>query len=244
MEIVTLADRPDLEEQQRDLSAVWPEFMLWDPIGDLYYGHLHRWADFALLAVDGDTVAARCFSIPFAMGADAARADLPSDGWDRVIQWGHHDRLAGRTANTVAGLEISLLPRYRGAGLAGELVAAMKRNAGRLGFRELVIPVRPSRKALEPRTPMVDYLARTRDDGLPYDPWLRVHARAGGRIGAICPTSMTIVGTLAQWRKGTGLPFDASGDVEVEGALVPVHVSLPHDHAVYVEPNVWVQYRW
>ena len=50
MDIVTLAERPDLEQAQRALMAVWPEFMLWDPIADLYYAHLDRWAEFALLA--------------------------------------------------------------------------------------------------------------------------------------------------------------------------------------------------
>ena len=40
----------------------------------------------------------------------------------------------------------------------------------------------------------------------------------------------------------TGLPFDTTGDVIVPKALVPVHVDVTHDHAVYVEPNVWVQH--
>jgi hypothetical protein len=48
---------------------------------------------------------------------------------------------------------------------------------------------------------------------------------------------MTIPGTLEQWRSWTGLPFAESGDVEVPGALVPVHVDVEADHAVYVEPT-------
>ena len=47
----------------------------------------------------------------------------------------------------------------------------------------------------------------------------------------------------AQWREWTGLPFTTSGEVEVAGALSPVHVSVEQDHAVYVEPNVWVHHR-
>ena len=35
-------------------------------------------------------------------------------------------------------------------------------------------------------------------------------------------------------------PFDKSGSSIVPGALSPVHVSLEQDHAVYVEPNLWV----
>jgi hypothetical protein len=45
---------------------------------------------------------------------------------------------------------------------------------------------------------------------------------------------------LKSW---TGLEFERSGDAVVPGALVPIHVSLEQDHAVYVEPNVWVHHR-
>lgn len=81
-----------------------------------------------------------------------------------------------------------------------------------------------------------------RDDGLPVDPWLRVHARLGGRIVAVAPTSMAIPGALDQWREWTDLPFDTAGQVEVPGALAPVHVDIANDHAVDVEPNVWVHH--
>jgi hypothetical protein len=29
----------------------------------------------------------------------------------------------------------------------------------------------------------------------------------------------------------------------VPGALCPIHVSLEQDHAVYVEPNIWLHHR-
>ena len=54
---------------------------------------------------------------------------------------------------------------------------------------------------------------------------------------------MSIAASLDQWRQWTGLPFDADGEVEVPGALVPVNVSLVHNRAVYVEPNVWVHHK-
>jgi len=82
----------------------------------------------------------------------------------------------------------------------------------------------------------------TRGDGLPADPWLRVHVRMGGRIVKVAPCSMVIPGTLREWREWTGEPFDESGDVLVPFACNPVHVSLEQDHAVYVEPNVWVHH--
>lgn len=102
--------------------------------------------------------------------------------------------------------------------------------------------MRPNGKPGEPHSPMTEYALRTRPDGLPVDPWLRVHVRAGGRILRVCPASMTVAGSLVQWWAWTGLPFDADGEVVVPGALVPVHVPVQHDHAVYVEPNVWVRH--
>lgn len=53
---------------------------------------------------------------------------------------------------------------------------------------------------------------------------------------------MTIPGTLAQWRGWTGMAFDADGLIDVEGGLVPVLVDTAQDHAVYIEPNVWVHH--
>ena len=53
---------------------------------------------------------------------------------------------------------------------------------------------------------------------------------------------MVVAGTLAEWREWTGLPFDHHGDVVVPQALVPVRCDVTHNHAVYVEPNVWVRH--
>jgi len=110
------------------------------------------------------------------------------------------------------------------------------------GFAELVAPVRPNGKHLMPEMPMAEYVQRTRPDGLPEDPWLRVHVRAGASIASMAPASMAVAGSLAQWRTWTGLPFDTSGPVLLPQALVPVHCDVDHDVAVYVEPNVWVRH--
>lgn len=61
-------------------------------------------------------------------------------------------------------------------------------------------------------------------------------------IDSVAPLSMTITGSLAQWREWTGLPFDATGPVRVPGALAPVRCELEQGYAVYVEPNVWVRH--
>jgi hypothetical protein len=86
-------------------------------------------------------------------------------------------------------------------------------------------------------------VALTRADGLPQDAWVRAHVRLGARIVKVAPCSMTVSGTLAEWSRWTGLPFDQGGEVVVPGTLSPVHVSREQDHAVYIEPNLWMHHR-
>ncbi len=240
VEIHSLARRPELQERCWDLTKLWPPFMLHDPVGDLYFARLEDHAAHAFVALHEDRIVARAFSVPFAMGEELGRTELPVAGWDGVISWAWLDHLAGRAPTHVSALEITVVPDLRGTGLAQRLLAAMKDAARAIGAGGLVAPVRPSRKHFEPHTPMAEYAARTGDDGLPWDSWLRLHVRAGGRIEAVCPRSMTVAGSLAEWRSWSGLPLRESGRVEVAGALVPVHVDVDQDHAVYVEPNVWV----
>lgn len=70
--------------------------------------------------------------------------------------------------------------------------------------------MRPTREHLVPDVPIEEDAGLVREDGLPQDPWLRVHARAGGRIVGTCKRAMVIPGTLDEWRSWTGLPFDES----------------------------------
>jgi hypothetical protein len=190
---------------------------------------------------DQGSPVARSFSVPLSWDGDPT-GPLPDAGWDWVVRTAHETRSAGATPNLVSALEITIQPDRRGAGLSATLLAAMSRNVARLGYTDLVAPVRPNAKD-DPAEPLATYALRARDDGLPVDPWLRVHVRAGGRVLNVAPTSMTIPGTLAQWRAWTGLPFDTSGAVDVPGALVPVMCAAEHDVAVYVEPNVWVHHH-
>ena len=244
--IRTFAERPDLADALWDLIEVWPRFMRQDPVADMYYAGVEEThPEFVLVAYDEsdpERLVARAFSVPFAMG-DEGREQLPPGGWDDVIRWAWLDRLRGRQPTAVSALEISIRAAHRSRGLSAQLLAAMRANVARLGFTDLVAPVRPTGKSAEPRTPMTKYAAQLRGDGLPVDPWLRVHVRAGGRVVGVAPRAMVIPGTLAEWREWTGLSFDVSGPVEVPGALVPVQCSVEHGYAVYVEPGVWVHHR-
>jgi GNAT superfamily N-acetyltransferase len=249
--VATFAERPDLLAKvfAPAIASAVPEFMRHDPVGVLYYGdgHLEHYREFGLVAFDPaapEEPLARAFSVPFAFAdGTPGRDELPDGGWDEVIRWGHLDRIAGRRRNAVSALEIMVAPRLQQRGISRLMLGALRDNARRLGFADLYAPLRPMEKEREPLTPFADYVARRRPDGLPSDPWLHTHLRAGAEIVRIAPRSMTVAGTLAEWRQWTGLAFDRSGDAFVPGALCPIHVSLEQDHAVYVEPNIWLHHR-
>ncbi|MEV3990296.1 N-acetyltransferase [Streptomyces sp. NPDC049837] len=242
--ITTLAERPELQGALWEMRDLWPEFMLHDPIGWANMGRIvAELPEYVLVATDaGGAVVARAFSVPFQLRAEG-RGELPATGWDQVLLWAFSDRRHGRIPDTVSAIEVAVDARVQGEGLSGRMLAAMRDNARQLGFREVVAPVRPSGKHREPGVPMGEYAFRTREeDGLPHDPWLRVHVRAGGVVEAVAPASMTIAHSVERWREWTGLPFDTDGPVEVEGALVPVRCEASQGYAVYVEPNVWVRH--
>ena len=249
--VATFAERPDLLAKvfEPEIQSAVPEFMRHDPWGALYYGdgHLNRYLDYGLVAVDPaepDRPVARAFSVPFAFPDPArGRETLPDGGWDQVIRWAYWDQLAGVQATAVSALEIMVAPRLHGRGISRVMIAALRENARRLGFSDLYGPLRPTDKYREPLTPFGEYVARCREDGLPYDSWVRTHLRLGARIVKVAPFSMVIAGTLAEWREWTALPFAESGPTVVPGALSLVHVSLEQDHAVYVEPNLWVRHQ-
>jgi GNAT superfamily N-acetyltransferase len=239
LKISVLADRLDLLEKFWDMESPWPKFMTHDPIGNTYYGMVGKFADYILVCQDetGEIVA-KAFSVPFLLGSD----ELPDDGWDGAIRRGIGTLVNGETPDKISAIEIAIKPGLQGTGLSAQILAALRDNAGRHGFAELLAPVRPNGKT-DPYQPMSEYAYQTREDGLPTDPWLRVHLRAGGTIDRVAPRSLVVPGTLEEWREWTGLPFDTSGPVVVPKALAPVICDLEQGVAVYVEPNVWIRHK-
>lgn len=241
MQTHSLAERPDLVDAFWSIEGDWPRFMLQDPTSDrAYEAAVTGFPQLHLVVMDGDRAVARLHAVPFGHAVD----ELPARGWDAAMQEAEWILAKGGAPDltTISLIEARVAVDRRGHGLSGPLLAEARRRYAELGCRDLVAPVRPTRKSVEPRTPAWEYATRTREDGLPADPWLRVHARLGGQIVGLAPTSMTIPGSLDQWRDWTGLPFDTDGVVEVPGGLAPVHVDVANDHAVYVEPNVWVHH--
>ena len=243
MHIHRLSERPDLLDRMNEFDPLWPDFMDTDPVVNALFGQVaSAFPHLCAVATDASgAVAATGRALAFARDLPG-RGPLPDGGLDRVIVWAFSERLAGRAPDTASAVEIAIKLDHRGSGLSHRMLAALRDAAKDAGLAHLLAPVRPNGKHRYPDLPMSSYITMVRDDGLPVDPWLRVHVRAGGKIRQVAPASMVMAGSLAQWREWTGLPFDRTGDVIVPEALVPVHCDTEHDHAVYVEPNVWVEH--
>jgi GNAT superfamily N-acetyltransferase len=241
-QIITPNDLPDYRDRAGDLSeACWPEVMLHDPIANKNWHDLFdRFNDyqFALLDTEDNRMAAMGNSLPFCWERDVS--DLPEGGWDWVFLKAIEDHRNGVTPTIQSAIQIAIHPDYQSQGLSSMMVQAMRGIAKLKGFKQLVAPVRPSQKSKYPLTSIDDYIRWSNAEGLPFDAWLRVHARAGAKIVKPCHEAMTIRGTCTEWESWTGLKFPQTGAYYIPGTLNPMKMDVEKDEGVYVEPNVWM----
>ena len=241
-QIITPNDLPDYRDRAGEIAETsWPEFMLHDPIADEYWHELFdRFSEyqFALLDTENNRMAAMGNSLPFHW--EQPLEELPEGGWDWVFLNAVQDHKNGVTPNIQSAIQIAIHPDYQSQGLSSKMVNAMRGIAKSKGFHNLVAPVRPNQKSKYPLTSIDDYIQWKNEEDLPFDAWLRVHARAGARIVKPCHQAMTIRGTRAEWENWTDLKFPQSGKYVIPGALNPMEMDIEKDQGVYVEPNVWM----
>ena len=238
--IVTLAERPDLEDAlDRHNGSAWPEFMLQDPVADELWHHLHAefsgWQLILLGTDDAILAAANCAPLAW----DGTDKGLP-DGWDDQFRRTVDQHAAGVRPDTLGAIQIVVAPERRGDRLAGRMVTEMRERASAAGLRALIACVRPTDKHRYPLTSIQRYARWIRPDGEPFDPWIRLHARLGGRVVRGAPRSMTITGTVADWERWTGMAFPDSGRYVVPFATNPVAMDRAADRGVYHDANVWM----
>lgn len=242
--LITPKDLGDYREQAGDIAeASWPEFMLHDAVADEHWHELFdRFEEFQFALLDTETtrMAAMGNSVPFHW--DEPLEELPEGGWDWVFVKAIEDHKSSVQPNIQSAIQIAIHPDYQGQGLSSVMAEAMRRITKSKGYGNLVAPVRPSLKSKYPLTNIDDYITWTNGEGLPFDAWLRVHARLGARIIKPCHEAMTIRGTRAEWEEWTGLKFYQSGNYVIVGGLNPMKMDLEKGEGIYIEPNVWMQH--
>ena len=239
-EVTSLEQRPDLAARFGLMSeGAWPPFLLhadtlyWDSLFDEFTAF-----QIALLDPDGAVIAIG-HTVPFVW--DGTAEDLPPK-LSGVLERGLEARRQRHAPNTLSALAAIVAPEHQRKGLSAEILRTMRSLAARHGMHSLVAPVRPTMKSLYPLTPFERYIRWERNDGTPFDPWLRVHHRLGAEFMKIAPEAITVTGAVADWEDWMGMRFPESGEYIVPGALQPVHIDRERDEGRCDDPNVWMRH--
>ena len=238
-----ISNLPDQQHKQYEITKpLWPEFMMHDPIANKYWLSLFElFPEFQISLIINDEIIGIANSIPFHW--DKTVNELPDEGWDWVLKTGIEDHKNSIKPNALTGLQIAVKNDFQGKGFSSIIVNELIRIARINNFSFLTIPVRPSLKSKYPLTSIDEYITWKREDGLPFDPWLRVHVKCGGKIVKPCHKAMYIPGNVKEWEEWTGLTFFQSGQYVVEGALNPITINKEMNLGEYIEPNVWVVHK-
>lgn len=241
-EVITAPTHPGYRDLVRGMTkAAWPEFMLHEQVaGELWHELLDSFPEYQLAMYDPEAGRAAAMGNSFPIRWDEPLENLPDGGWDWAFQQAVRDHHRGIEPNYHCAIQVVIHPDYRSQGLSSAVIEAVQAVTRAKGYNGLIIPVRPNLKSRYPLISIDDYVHWHDEEGLPFDAWLRVHARLGGRIIKICHESKTIRGTVAEWEAWTGMKFPQTGEYVIQGALVPVQVDIAADEGVYVEPNVWM----
>ena len=237
------ADAPHLKK-----AALAIEQAAWNESGYLNYtrAHYEHYADlldhypeYQLYLVDENA------GYPVAVGSSVPFAcsdldNLPAEGWDWLVETAARSK--SDSFNTLGALAISVPAVHRMKGYGRLIIRAFVELAKTKGLQAVVAPVRPSAKAKYPWVPIAEYVGWTDEKGRVYDPWLRSHLSAGGRLVGPCERSMVVHEPIAFWENWSNQLFEASGAFTLKGALAPVKIDLDRQTGTYEEPNVWVRY--
>jgi GNAT superfamily N-acetyltransferase len=230
------------DEQLAPLYAdAFPAFISADHDVKKYIGRVREWfANLDIILVDerGEPRATG-WGVPLRWSGHVD--DLPSGFTDSLRRsvTEHEAAVAPNTFVIGGGI---VHPEDRGGSTAKQLIEALKAVAKRHNLGNVIAPVRPTLKHAYPLISIDDYVLWTRDDGLPFDPWVRLHCRLGARIIATAPHSQTMTGLVGEWEQWTSMSFPQSGDYVSPECLSVVSINVENDVGTYVEPNIWVQH--
>jgi GNAT superfamily N-acetyltransferase len=244
-QVITPSNREDYRDLVRGFTkAAWPEFMLHDQVAnELWHELLDRFADYQLAFYDRDEMRVAAMGNSFPLRWNYPLEALPEAGWDWAFAEAVNHHKQNLAPNMQCAIQVVIQADYQGHGLSAMVLKALRSVGQSKDLKHLIVPVRPNEKSRYPLISIDDYIKWEADEGLPFDAWLRVHVRLGGRIIKTCHESKIIRGTRLEWEQWTNIKFPQSGDYIIPGALSPIQVNIEKDEGLYIEPNVWMAHE-
>jgi GNAT superfamily N-acetyltransferase len=241
VEIVTTADRHDLDEEVRHaFRPGWPEFIFHDPVSSEHIGRVETYfPQYDVLLLDQGQVVAGGWGVPIRW--DGTIGTLP-DGYDGALVSAVTGHEKAVPADTLCIMAAAVRADRQGSGRAGQTLTALRARAAAAGLQRVIAPVRPTLKSRYPLALMEHFARWTRSDGLHIDPWIRTHQRLGASILAPAPRSMIITGTVTEWEDWAAMAFPETGQYVVPDALDLVAIDRERDRGTYSETNLWMRH--
>ena len=237
VKLLSLEDSPGLKTGQV-MKDVWPQFMTPTGSSMKYWAQMRKqFPSYQLCLCEEDKVLGLGNSIPITWSG--LTEDLPLDWTDTLVR-GVENR---GVADTLAAVNIAIHPNAQRLRFSQRLLSELKNLACQKGFQRMIVPVRPSFKVDYPLTPFESYIHWTREDGAPFDPWIRTHWKLGAKIIKPIPKAFTVRGSVGEWEQWTNMKFPESGAYIVKGALQPIEINVEEDYGEYDDPNVWMEYK-
>ena len=130
-----------------------------------------------LINVNGDLIG---FINTIPVYWDKPLSDLPDDGWDWLVKKGIQDYELGIECNTLGGLQMIVCKDHQEKGYSKLLINEGKKIKDRFGYKNFILPIRPTLKSKYPEVDMNDYINYKKEDKI-YDPWIRTHLSSGSK---------------------------------------------------------------
>jgi hypothetical protein len=239
----SVAVRPDQQAVVERVDATaYPTFMRHTDLAPWWPVIYGTFPEYQVILADAETGQhlAHGNLLPFAW--DGTPEGLPRTAVE-MVRRALRDRRRGIAPTVLGALQAVVDPAQQRGGLSVRMLQGMAGLAAALRLPDLVAPIRPTEKALDPLSDLAEYVARARWDGLPVDPWQRVHARLGAVPIGIEDAWLTVTGTLDDWATWTGIEAPPTGPYVVPGALAQVQVDASLGVGRYAEPHLWMRYH-
>jgi hypothetical protein len=239
----SILEQPELLQIVKGVdAAAYPTFMLHSDLTPLWPAIYEVFPEYQLVLRDGGTGRhlAHGNMVPFFW--TGTYNGLPRSAAEMVHLALEHNR-RGLRPTAVGALQAVVNPADQGTGVSARMLQYMAGLATIRGHASLFAPIRPNRKERYPLVPLANYVRWTRADGLPYDPWHRVHVRLGATPAGVVSSWLSVTASVNEWAEWTGVAFPESGEYLIPGGLVPLDIDLQGDVGCYVEPHLWMHYR-